>query len=289
MPRPRFNRTPMAIGIAGNSSVGKDSLAEAFRFFVGRHRVSIISGDNYHLWERLSPVWLTKTHLDPSANNLQLWSEHLRMAVRRKSYNGPCYDHRSGQFYQVRQKHKSDFVLSQGLHALYGNLGDSLNLRIFMSMDEESRSSLKILRDTTYRNRKNQDSSMVERRNLDYQRFVLPQHEVSDIHFHQFRLSARSDGFLLAFHIADKEIRSQFTRFIKQIVSIEVYTDTLFDKPFTVVNCEGLTADTLRYLFIYDKTSVLCSKVPDLECIHSSSLGLMTLLTYKFLARNVEG
>ena len=43
----------------------------------GDHSSVILSGDNYHYWDRNKPSWKLLTHLHPSANNLELFAKHF--------------------------------------------------------------------------------------------------------------------------------------------------------------------------------------------------------------------
>ena len=57
----RLSRKPFAIGISGDSGSGKDILSEAIQGLFGKHSVTTLSGDDYHLWDRQKPIWQVNT------------------------------------------------------------------------------------------------------------------------------------------------------------------------------------------------------------------------------------
>ena len=69
----QFSGKPLAIGIAGDSGAGKDTLVNSLVDLFGAHSVVSLSGDNYHLWDRNKKMWKLITHLNPKANNLNLF------------------------------------------------------------------------------------------------------------------------------------------------------------------------------------------------------------------------
>ena len=49
-----MTRRPFVIGISGDSGSGKDTFANSIEGLFGKHSVTKLSGDDYHLWDRKS-------------------------------------------------------------------------------------------------------------------------------------------------------------------------------------------------------------------------------------------
>ena len=59
-----MTRRPFVIGISGDSGSGKDTFANSIEGLFGKHSVTKLSGDDYHLWDRKKPIWQAMTHLN---------------------------------------------------------------------------------------------------------------------------------------------------------------------------------------------------------------------------------
>lgn len=181
----QLGRRRLAIGIAGDSGAGKDTLAESVIDLFGKRSVTHVSGDDYHVWDRARPMWSALTHLNPAANRL---SEMTRDALRLgsgASILNRHYDHGTGLMSRPRRIAPSDIVLVSGLHALYPpDLRARLDLKVFLDMDDGLRRVLKIARDTRKRG---QPESVIlesiERRAPDRERFIQPQRAYADLVF----------------------------------------------------------------------------------------------------------
>jgi uridine kinase len=181
----RLSRRPLILGIAGDSGSGKDTLSAALAGLFGDHSVASVSGDDYHRFERSSPMWQTVTHLDPRANDLTAFASDCLSLVQGKRIRYRRYDHKTGLFTRRQHRQTNDVLLVSGLHALYpDNLRVRMDLRIFLDMDEDLRKFLKMRRDVAVRghSRETVQTSM-DRRRADYERFVQPQKEHADVVF----------------------------------------------------------------------------------------------------------
>jgi uridine kinase len=184
------SRRPFAIGVAGDSGTGKDTLMDALQDLFGRHASSRLSGDDYHLWDRQNPMWQAVTHLHPKGNDVDVFNRNVLALVDGQGAVSRHYDHGSGRSGLVDRIPSREVVLVSGLHALWSPvIAERFHVRLFMDMDEDLRRFLKLRRDVTVRGYPPEKVLMaIERRQPDRERFILPQAEHADI---VFRLEPR--------------------------------------------------------------------------------------------------
>ncbi|MGH2603588.1 MAG: phosphoribulokinase/uridine kinase, partial [Dehalococcoidia bacterium] len=129
-------RRPLALGIAGDSASGKDTLASALSGVFGAESTTVISGDNYHTWDRHEPMWRSVTHLDPAANQLDSFSAHVLQVLGGGRVQARTYDHETGRFSALSDVPNNDVVIVAGLHALYpATLRRVLDVKVFLDHD----------------------------------------------------------------------------------------------------------------------------------------------------------
>jgi uridine kinase len=179
----RLSRAPLTIGIAGDSSVGKDTLALSLAGLFGHRSAALVSGDDYHRWERQAPMWKAITHLDPRANDLQAFEHDVRWLREGRSVMCRRYDHSTGLFTTRTRLECNDAVLVSGLHTLYQpELCKHFDLKVYLEVDEELRRAWKVARDT---NKRGHSPDVVirsiERRAPDRERFIAPQRHNADV------------------------------------------------------------------------------------------------------------
>jgi hypothetical protein len=76
-------------------------------------------------------------------------------------------------------------LISQGLHALFPQLTSKSDLKIYLSMNDELRIKLKLERDQKSRGQTYETiSESIKKRKDDFQLYIAPQRETSDVHFH---------------------------------------------------------------------------------------------------------
>ncbi len=196
----RFSRKPFVLGIAGDSGAGKDTLADAIAALFGRHSVTHLSGDNYHLWDRRKPMWQVMTHLNPMANDLERFSDDLMALTDGRAIDARHYDHESGKQSAPHRVHSNHIIVASGLHALYlPILRQCLDLAIYLDMDEGMRRHLKIRRDVTQRGHSvERVRASIEKREADSERFVRPQARHADLVMSVQPLSPAGDADALS-------------------------------------------------------------------------------------------
>lgn len=180
-----LSQRPLAIGIAGDSGTGKDTLALALAGLFGEGAVTGVSGDDYHLFERRGKLWQAFTHLDPRANDLEAFTRDALSLIAWRPIMCRHYDHATGLFTPPRRIQASDVVMVTGLHALYpAALRERLDVAVYLDMDESLRRFFKIRRDVQQRGHSlDRVLSSIERRMPDYEAFIRPQREHADVVF----------------------------------------------------------------------------------------------------------
>ena len=180
-----LSRKPFAIGIAGDSGVGKDTLAAGLIRVFGNSATTHLSGDDYHLWDRNRPMWKAFTHLNPAANNLtQLERDSISLLAGR-SVRIRHYDHETGIYERESVLQSNDFLVFSGLHTLkLPSLPGLLDLSIYLDMDESLRRELKIKRDVEVRGHSREKvESALDLRAPDAKRYINPQKNLADLVF----------------------------------------------------------------------------------------------------------
>ncbi|HVY53650.1 MAG TPA: uridine kinase, partial [Gammaproteobacteria bacterium] len=179
----RLSRKPFIIGIAGDSGSGKDTLAQSLQGLFGKHSVTQLSGDDYHLWDRQKPMWEVMTHLNPRANDLEQYAHDLISLSNGDAIYTRHYDHHIGKMTRPQRVESNDFIIATGLHALYlPILRDCYGLSIYLDIDEDLRRYFKLRRDVLQRGHsKEKILSSLNKREDDSRRFVRPQAAYADL------------------------------------------------------------------------------------------------------------
>lgn len=178
----RITRRPIAIGIAGDSGSGKDTLADALKGIFGPAATSMISGDDYHSWDRHKPMWRALTHLNPRANDLRRFSKDVQALRYGRPVQSSHYDHKTGRMTKPRSVLPADMVVASGLHTLHmAELNATFDLKIFLSMDEELRRFFKVRRDVRTRGHTLESvMASLAQREPDCERYIRPQAGAAD-------------------------------------------------------------------------------------------------------------
>lgn len=187
-------KRPLTLNIAGDSGVGKDTLSNEIARLFGDQEVALLLGDDYHLHERGESSWLTTTHLSVDANDLEGMGRDFRKLLSGQQVFVKHYDHMVGRFTLPRRINSSQVVIVNGLHANIIPGSELADLKIFLSMEDDLRIQLKLERDLIQRKHGDEKTirKSIELRLPDYKKFILPQADISDLHFHLRRISSSS-------------------------------------------------------------------------------------------------
>jgi uridine kinase len=185
-------KKPLALNIAGDSGVGKDTLSNEIAHLFGDQEVALLLGDDYHLHERGESSWLTTTHLSVDANDLEGMGRDFRKLLNGKQVFVKHYDHGVGRFTLPRTINSSQVVIVNGLHANIIPGSELSDLKIFLSMEDDLRTQLKLERDLIQRGHSDESviKKSIESRSAHYAKFILPQADISDLHFHLKRIAS---------------------------------------------------------------------------------------------------
>ena len=271
-------KKPLAIAIAGDSGVGKDTLASAISNLFGESDTTILHGDDYHLHERGDASWRTTTHLDPEANNLQEWSRHFRKALNREKVVARQYDHSVGRFTTPREILPNELILLNGLHSHMISSSNEIDLKVFLSMDDDLRVSLKLRRDVESRGHGNRSQliSTINDRKPQFEEFVKPQELTSDLLIHLSEVSL--DPLRL-----EVSVRTPNQTLVREIYRV---LNSLTTVPSSLVrNANGelwLKVDP-RELTALDNAEILSALVPNSDQIIRNS-GLVDIGEKGFMA-----
>ena len=175
---------PLVIGVSGDSSTGKSTFSNALIELFGSSGTYHLEGDDYHNWDRQSPMWKSITHLNPRANGIYDLVHDLRMLLDGNSINARSYDHLTGYFSPLLRKKSKKLILISGLHTLYlKTLVDEIDKSFYMTMDEALRRHIKITRDLNRGRDRQYTLSEIEKRVNDSEKYIHPQAEKADVLF----------------------------------------------------------------------------------------------------------
>lgn len=171
------------IGFTGDSGAGKSTYVRAISKLLGPERVTVIGLDDYHTLDRAQRKAAGITPLNPRCNDLGLLIDHAWQLKRRETIEKPVYDHATGTFTEPESVTPRDFVILEGLHALYLEmLRAALDLKIYFDTDLELKLRWKIKRDVTDRGHTvEQVKKEIDQRQPDILAFVEPQKRYADL------------------------------------------------------------------------------------------------------------
>lgn len=177
-----LSRAPLTIAVAGDSSTGKDTMCRLVGDVFADANPAFVMGDDYHIHERGSSAWRTKTHLDPAANSLSQMATDFNRLAAGESVWSRHYDHERGRFTSPRQIRAGDLIIANGLHVLNSSISENVDLSVFLDMDETLRTLLKLRRDVTVRGHtKAAVLDSIDRRAADKDAFITPQEGMADL------------------------------------------------------------------------------------------------------------
>jgi uridine kinase len=179
----RLRSRPALVLIAGDSGVGKDTLADGLANILGRESTVHISGDDYHRWDRGHASWEHFTHLNPNANELPKFFNDILTLSDGGDIRAGKYDHRVGRRLSPQTARGREFVIASGLHALLiSDMNRQASLAVYLEMAEDLRAKLKIERDTTRRGHSPEHVlRSIEGRLADSKKYIQPQRNLADL------------------------------------------------------------------------------------------------------------
>ncbi len=147
-------KTPIIVGVAGDSGSGKTTFSNGIRRLIGDDLVSTICTDGYHKENREQRKQSGRLPLDPEANYLGLLAQHLADLKQGKTIEVPIYNHATGQFDPPEIFPPTPIVVVEGLHVLYPQFLPFIDFSLYVDPDREVKWAWKWERDVKKRGHK---------------------------------------------------------------------------------------------------------------------------------------
>ncbi|MBW7874597.1 MAG: hypothetical protein H3C47_01260 [Candidatus Cloacimonetes bacterium] len=172
----------VAIGIGGDSAVGKSTLLKDLKSLFGL-RLLDLEGDADHRWDRAHDSWNSMTHLNPRANHLHRQMEDILSLKRGRAIHRNDYDHLEGKLTESRKVEAAEYIVLSGLHPFYlPKMRKILDLKIYLDTEESLRRHWKILRDTLKRGySETKVLTQIQAREEDALKYIKPQKNYADL------------------------------------------------------------------------------------------------------------
>ena len=174
---------PVMLGIVGDSAAGKTTITNGLVRLLGADRVSAISVDDYHKYNRAQRKALDITPLNPECNYIDIMEQHLRCLANGEPILKPVYNHSTGDFDPPEYIKPKQFMLVDGLLAFHTQkMREAFHVKVFLDPPEELRRQWKIKRDCAKRGyRPEEVLKELERREADSATYVRPQRSAADV------------------------------------------------------------------------------------------------------------
>ena len=284
-------KRPFTVAITGDSSSGKDTLAESLNFILMEKSTLNLSGDDYHKYDRHKALWKSVTHLNPIANNLNKLSSDFVKLRNGLTISKRVYDHKTGFLSPPKTVKSRNFIIISGLHAFMIETPNlKFDLKIFLDMDDQLRRYFKIRRDTLERDKSLEETlQTIEKRAKDFERFVRPQKENADIIFRVFtpsnlekQIEPSKLKFCLDVEFKQGTVEDRLIRNLSGIYGCQVAPKNPSTRGFTRLVVDGYMASKTVELAakrMFPKMSEFYQLKPTWE---GGILGIMQLITLMF-------
>jgi phosphoribulokinase len=174
---------PVILGIVGDSAAGKTTFTDGIAAILGPDQVACICSDDYHRYGRAERGRLQLTALDPAANYLDIFEQHLCLLRQGQPILKPVYDHRDGSLVAPVYVQPRPYIIVEGLLGYHTRaMRDCYDVKLFLEPAEELRVRWKTQRDTAKRGyTREQVLQQIAERERDSQAYVRPQRTHADI------------------------------------------------------------------------------------------------------------
>ena len=296
----KMKKEPILVAISGDSGAGKDTLALSLQDIFHPSKTTLISGDDYHLWERGAKEWKTNTHLSLEANDIEGFFLNSKNIFTGKNIQSKLYDHSTGLFTEAQSIFTNEFIVVSGLHALVPNYFIKPNLSIFLDTTSDLKKFFKLRRDVLERNHEYEKViESINSRQDDFNSFVGPQIQFADISFQLGLADSIDPENLIEEKITSPRLEvkvlvkkhfyfHQLLNILEEFEDIKITYNTL---PGSFAS-EYIFSGSLSSQKVKEIASTTISKL-DLIANHNSewssdALGIMQLFTLKYLLRKFE-
>lgn len=176
-------KQPLMLGVVGDSAAGKTTLTQGLATLIGVDDALLVHADDYHRYDRSRRQELRLTALHPDCNYLDIVEQHLTLLRMGQPILKPVYNHRQGTIEAPEYIRPGQFVIVEGLLALYTPaMQRCFDMTIYLEPEETLRRRWKVARDTAERGYTPEAVlASIERRLSDSRTFMQPQKEVADL------------------------------------------------------------------------------------------------------------
>src|SRR6478672_5789150 len=170
---------PILLAIVGDSAAGKSTLGDGVSALLGDERVTVVSTDDYHKYNRKARRELRISALHPDCNDLDLLGEHLGLLASGQAVRKAPYNHATGDFDAPREIRPAEFLVVEGLLGLFSAaLRAHYHVSVYLDTPEPLRHRWKVSRDTAKRGYSPKEvEEILEHRERVSATFVRPQRE----------------------------------------------------------------------------------------------------------------
>ena len=174
---------PILLGIVGDSAAGKTTLTRGLVRILGEDKVTHVSADHYHRYDRRQRAERGLTPLHPDCNYLDILEQHLVHLRAGEPILKPVYRHQDGTFAAGEYVRPAQFTIVEGLLGFHtGAMRDAYDVRIFLDPPEDLRREWKVQRDCSRRGyTTDQVLEELDRREADAETYIRPQRRHADI------------------------------------------------------------------------------------------------------------
>jgi phosphoribulokinase len=174
---------PILLGIVGDSAAGKTTLTRGLVRILGEPRVTHISADHYHRYDRRQRAEHGLTPLHPDCNYIDILEQHLLHLRAGQPIVKPVYRHQDGTFAAAEYVRPEKFTIVEGLLGFHtAAMREAYDVRVFLDPPETLRRKWKVQRDCSRRGyTTDQVLEELDGREADAEAFVRPQRRHADI------------------------------------------------------------------------------------------------------------
>jgi phosphoribulokinase len=150
---------------------------------LGEQRVTHISADHYHRYDREQRAQRGITPLHPDCNYMDILEQHLRHVRAGEPIVKPVYRHQDGTFAAAEYVKPAQFTIVEGLLGFHTEaMREAYDVRVFLDPPEDLRRKWKVQRDCSRRGyTTDQVLEELDRREADAEAFVRPQRRHADL------------------------------------------------------------------------------------------------------------
>jgi uridine kinase len=245
----RLGYRPLALGISGDSGVGKSIFAKGLTDIFGERSTVKVSSNDYYNWDRFSPMWNIFTNLNPKANRLFQLVKDVRCLMNGGSIKTRTYNHMTGYFLPMVAKKSRSVILVTGPHALYPQqLLEEFDVSVFIEMNE----SLKLfmnMRTDVESQRSSGDAVLgeIEQRKIDAKQYIKPQAMRSNVVFELLPINSELVGkginigsnIKVRAYIKHGIYYDELVQVLIGVCALQVNVDSISEKGEVVIEVSG--------------------------------------------------